>query len=103
MILGGNTRVACFDFLATTDTDNASKWANITALVYRKDQISDTDAQIIIIVSNTSQKDISPATKAKAYMNLVHLEKQKAFYGRGIPTRQAAATQAIVNDFYNSK
>lgn len=94
MILGGHTRVACFDYLAATHPeDDAFQWKKIPALVYSKEQISETDAKRIIIVSNTDQRDISKITKAKAYLNLLKLEKEKAFYGSYIDTMSSAAEQ----------
>lgn len=94
MILGGHTRVACFDYLASTCPDeDKDHWTKIPALVYQKDQLSDIDAQRIIIVSNTNQRDISKMTKAKAYLNLLNLEKKKAFYGSYTDTMASAAAQ----------
>jgi len=96
MILGGHTRVACYEYLATTD-DNPNKWAKIPALVYGKNQLSETDAKRIVIVSNTDQRDLSAAMKSKSYMALLKLEKQKAFYGNYFNSRESAASQANVS------
>ena len=96
MILGGHTRVACFDYLASTDTGNKAKWHKIPAAVYGKDQITETDAKRIIIVSNVDQRELSTSTKAKAYRNLYQLEKEHAFYGSGFNSRQSAANQANI-------
>lgn len=95
MILGGHTRVACFDFLASPESgeEDTGKWTKIPALVYEKDQISATDAQRIVIVSNTDQREISVAVRSKAYMNLFQLEREKAFYGSRFDPLLSAAAQ----------
>lgn len=94
MILGGHTRVACFDYLASTHPEeDESHWKQIPALVYSKDQITENDAKRIIIVSNTDQRDISKITKAKAYLSLFELEKEKSFYGSYVDTMASAASQ----------
>ena len=95
MILGGHTRVACFDFLASPESgeEDTGKWTKIPALVYDKDQISATDAQRIVIVSNTDQREISVAVRSKAYMNLFQLEREKAFYGSRFDPLLSAAAQ----------
>lgn len=96
MILGGHTRVACFDYLSEEETDEqaVSKWREIPALVYGSDQIQENDAHRIFIVSNTDQREISIKTKAKAYACLFQLEKEKAFYGSHIDSMASAAAQA---------
>ena len=95
MILGGHTRVACFDFLASPESgeEDTGKWTKIPALVYEKNQISATDAQRIVIVSNTDQREISVAVRSKAYMNLFQLEREKAFYGSRFDPLLSAAAQ----------
>ena len=95
MILGGHTRVACFDFLASPESgeEDTAKWTKIPALVYGKDQISATDAKRIVIVSNTDQRDVSVAVRSKAYMNLFQLEREKAFYGSRFDPLLSAASQ----------
>lgn len=98
MILGGHTRVACFDYLAGQDNgDLNTKWSQIPALVYAKNQLTDIDAQRIIILSNTDQRELSAMTKARAYMNLLKLEKEKAFYGRYVDSMESAAALADVS------
>ena len=96
MILGGHTRVACFDYLASEESGEKDheKWTKIPALVYGKDQITEMDAQRIVIVSNTDQRDVSTKTRAKAYMNLFQLEREKAFYGSRFDPLLSAASQA---------
>ena len=96
MILGGHTRVACFHHLySTAKTDEErNRWGSIPALVYAYDQLTETDARRIIIVSNTDQRELSKSSKSKAYMELLKLEKQKAFYGASIDTYESAAQQA---------
>lgn len=99
MILGGHTRVACFDYLAKNpDKDeDSSKWASIPALVYKKGQLTKEDAQRIIIVSNTDQRQISTAVRAESYKRLFELEKKNSFYGRHYRADLASATMAKVS------
>ena len=98
MILGGHTRVACFDYLANNDEADSARWTQIPALVYKKDQITEVDARRIIVVSNIDQRELSISTKAKAYKEIYKLEKEQAFYGGGFNSRKAAAAQAGVSD-----
>lgn len=96
MILGGHTRTSCFDYLYETEHDE--KWRQIPALAYDAEQLTETDAHRIFIVSNTDQRDISQKSKATAYKELMILEKKKSFYGSFISSRKAAATQANVSE-----
>lgn len=95
MILGGSTRAAAFRFLYNKTHDE--KWLNIPAKVYEPNQIDRIDAKRIFIVSNTDQRQMSTQNIAQAYYNLIKLEKQRAFYGSGIFSRDAAAKQANVS------
>ena len=96
MILGGHTRYACYEHLwnQADVPEEKQRWAKIPSLVYAKEQISEIDAKRIIIVSNTDQRDISAATKSRAYMNLFQLEREKAFYGSRFDPLASAASQA---------
>ena len=95
MVLGGSTRAAAYRFLYNTTKDK--KWAEIPAQVYAADQIDRIDAKRIFIVSNTDQRQMTTHNVAQAYYNLIKLEKQRAFYGSGIFSRDAAAKQANVS------
>ena len=95
IILGGSTRTAAYRFLYNTTKDK--KWSAIPAKVYAADQIDKIDAKRIFIVSNTDQRQMSTQNIAQAYYNLIKLEKQRAFYGSGIFSRDAAAKQANVS------
>ena len=95
MILGGSTRAAAYNFLYNTTKDE--KWAEIPAQVYAANQIDRIDAKRIFIVSNTDQRQMTTHNIAQAYYNLIKLEKQRAFYGSGIFSRDAAAKQANVS------
>lgn len=99
MILGGHTRVACFDYLAKNpdEGEDSSRWASIPALVYKKGQLTKEDAQRIIIVSNTDQRQISTAVRAESYKRLFELEKKNSFYGRHYRADLASATMAKVS------
>lgn len=98
MILGGHTRVACFKYLSQNpdEGEDSSKWDSIPALVYKKDQITKEDAQRIIIVSNTDQRQISTAVRAESYKRLFELEKKNSFYGRHYRADIASAAMAKV-------
>ena len=95
MILGGSTRAAAFRFLYSTTKDE--KWAKIPAKVYAPNQIDKIDAKRIFIVSNTDQRQMTTKNIAQAYYSLIKLEKERAFYGSGIFSRDAAAKQANVS------
>ena len=95
IILGGSTRAAAYRFLYNTTKDE--KWATIPAKVYAPKQIDRIDAKRIFIVSNTDQRQMTTQNIAQAYYNLIKLEKQRAFYGSGIFSRDAAAKQANVS------
>lgn len=94
IVLGGNTRAACYSYLYSQT--NEDRYAAIPALVYKKNQLSEIDAHRIFIVSNTDQRKMSAMTVSKAYADLLKLEKEKAFYGSGRFSRDAAAEQAGV-------
>lgn len=95
IILGGSTRAAAYRFLYNKTKDE--QWSEIPAKVYAHDQIDKIDAKRIFIVSNTDQRQMSTQSIAQAYYNLIKLEKQRAFYGSGIFSRNAAAKQANVS------
>ena len=95
MILGGMTRTAAFKYLYKITNDE--KWLKIPARVYAADQIDEIDANRIFIVSNTDARQMSTKNIAFAYYNLIKLEKQRAFYGSKIYSRDAAAKQANVS------
>lgn len=95
MILGGLTRTAAFKYLYEVTGDK--KWLKIPAKVYTTDQIDEIDAKRIFIVSNTDSRQMTTKNIAFAYYNLIKLEKQRAFYGSKIYSRDAAARQANVS------
>lgn len=95
MILGGHTRSEAYRWLS--ENTHKPEYNKIPARVYRKDQISEDDAHRIFIVSNTDQRTLSASAIANAYMELLKLEKEHAFYGSGIYTIPAAAKQADVS------
>lgn len=94
IILGGNTRAACYSYLYSQTKDE--KYSAIPALVYNNAQLTEIDAHRIFIVSNTDQRKMSAMTISRAYADLLKLEKEKAFYGSGRFARDAAAEQAGV-------
>ena len=96
MILGGHTRFEAFKWLA--DNTHKPEYDAIPARVYRADQLTDDDAHRIFLVSNTDQRTLSASVIANAYMDLLKLEKEHAFYGSGIYSRAAAAKQAEVSE-----
>ena len=95
MILGGMTRTAAFKYLF--EITNDEKWHTIPAKVYSVDQLDLVDAKRIFIVSNTDSRQMSVKNVSLAYYNLIKLEKQRAFYGSGIFSRDSAAKQANVS------
>ena len=95
MILGGHTRFEAFKWLA--DNTHEPKYDKIPARVYKADQLTEDDAHRIFLVSNTDQRTLSASVIANAYMDLLKLEKEHAFYGSGIYSRVAAAKQADVS------
>ena len=94
IVLGGNTRAACYSYLYSQTEDE--KYSSIPALVYKNAQLTEIDAHRIFIVSNTDQRKMSAMTISRAYSDLLKLEKKKAFYGSGRFARDAAAEQAGV-------
>ena len=94
MILGGSTRYAAYRYLYQLTSDE--KWTKIPAKIYSRNQIDRIDAKRIFIVSNTDQRQMSTTNIVNAYYNLIKLEKERAFYGSKIFTRDAAAKQANV-------
>ena len=95
MILGGMTRTAAFKYLYEVTGDK--KWSVIPAKVYSANQLDEIDAKRIFIVSNTDARKMTAKNISFAYYNLIKLEKQRAFYGSGIFSRDAAAKQANVS------
>ena len=95
IVLGGMTRLAAFKYLFEITEDE--KWKKIPAKVYSQDQIDEIDAKRIFIVSNTDSKQMSAKNISFAYYNLVKLEKERAFYGSGIFSRDSAAVLAGVS------
>ena len=96
MILGGHTRVDCLKHLDDKfhDSEHPDKWTSVPCLVYKREQITETDAHRIVIVSNTDQRELSSQTISQAYFDLYKLEKKKAFYGSYINSLASAAKQA---------
>lgn len=92
MILGGNTRTTCFRKLF--EATEEKKWLKIPALIYKKEQLTEIDANRIFLVSNTDQRKMSTQIISTAYCDLMKLEKKNSFYGSGIFSRDAAAKQA---------
>ena len=95
IILGGMTRTAAFRYLYKFTLDK--KWSSIPAKIYSENQLDEIDAKRIFIVSNTDQRQMSTKNISFAYYNLIKLEKERAFYGSGIYSRDAAAKQANVS------
>lgn len=96
MILGGHTRFEAFKWLA--DNTHKPEYDKIPARVYRADQLTEDDAHRIFLVSNTDQRSLSTSVVTNAYMDLLKLEQEHAFYGSGVYSRTAAAKQADVSE-----
>ena len=76
MILGGNTRTTCFRKLF--EATEEKKWLKIPALIYKKEQLTEIDANRIFLVSNTDQRKMSTQIISTAYCDLMKLEKKKS-------------------------
>ncbi len=98
LILGGHTRTAAFEFLHDwyNEKFNEEKYDIIPSLVYKKEQIDETDAHRIFLLSNTNQRENSPFVLGRAYNDLMKLENKKAFYGSGIYAKESVAKQTGV-------
>ena len=90
MILGGHTRNQVFQDLYDITKDE--KYASITCKVYRHDQISETTARRIVILTNIAQRaQENPKARIKSYAEMARLEKKESFYGAGTDVNTSVA------------
>lgn len=90
MILGGHTRNQVFQDLY--DITHDDKYKSITCKVYKHDQISETTARRIVILTNVAQRaQENSKARIKSYCEMARLEKKEAFYGSGTDVNEAVA------------
>ena len=81
-ILSGHQRVkACDKLYEKTENE---KYRNFPCKVYEKGKLSEEDARLIVIFTNTAQRgDLSLEDRVRSVDELTKLEKAKSFYGSG--------------------
>lgn len=90
MILGGHTRNQAYQDLY--DITHDEKYLSIPCKVYQHDQISETTARRIVILTNIAQRAQDKSRiRIHCYTIMAQLEKQEAFYGSGTDVNTAVA------------
>ena len=97
MMLSGHNRDNAYDILFQI-TGN-KKYQQIPAKIYKHDDIDETEARRIIIISNIAQRaKESHRMMMKSVIELTKLERKRAMYGAGIHVNHVIANRMGISE-----